>query len=62
MTKSQKKIFKGLKKTDERDAFVQMLVHQQNDLGRYSHWAPAYARKCMKKGARPRALPTAKAG
>jgi hypothetical protein len=27
-----------------------MLVHQQGDLGKYSHWPKAYARRCDKKG------------
>jgi len=62
MTKVQKKVFKGLKRTKQKDAFVTMLIHQQSDLGHYAHWAPAYARKCMKKGARPRALSASKAG
>ncbi|MEL7434274.1 MAG: hypothetical protein AAFN11_10045 [Chloroflexota bacterium] len=62
MTKAQKKIFKRLKRPELQDGFLQMLIHQQNDLGKYSHWAPAYARKCIKKGARPRAFSVAKAG
>lgn len=53
MTKPQKKLFNSLSKTDHIDAFVVMLVHQQNDLGRYRHWAPAYLKKCAKKGVKP---------
>ncbi|SFE29459.1 DUF1289 domain-containing protein [Roseivivax sediminis] len=53
MTKTQKKIFKKMKNPAEREAFVTMLVHQQNDLGKYSHWRAAYLKKCTKKGAKP---------
>lgn len=62
MTKPQKKMFKALKKPDQQAAFVDMLTHQQANLGKYGHWAPAYARKCLKKGARPPVKLTAKAG
>ena len=51
MTKAQKKMFKDLKRPEHRLSFVEMLTHQQASLGRYSHWAPAYKRKCLKKGA-----------
>jgi hypothetical protein len=57
MTKAQKKMFKKLKKPEHQEGFVEMLVHQQNGMGKYSHWAPAYARKCMKKGVHPKGLP-----
>ncbi|MEO0386939.1 MAG: DUF1289 domain-containing protein [Pseudomonadota bacterium] len=53
MTKPQKSMYKSLKKEAHRAAFVQMLVAQQKALGRYTHWAPAYLRKCLKKKARP---------
>ncbi|MEM6823701.1 MAG: DUF1289 domain-containing protein [Pseudomonadota bacterium] len=53
MTKAQKKLFKGLKKASDQSAFVEMLEHQQLRLGKYQHWPPAYARKCLKKGAHP---------
>lgn len=53
MTKAQKSMFKGLKKNRHRAAFVEMLVAQQSQLGRFSHWAPRYLRKCLKKGAKP---------
>lgn len=56
MTKSQKKMFKALKKPEHRAAFVEMLVHQQGDLGKYRHWTVAYAKKCGKKGIKPPAL------
>ena len=53
MTKAQKSLFKQLKKNKHREAFVEMLVGQQSRLGRYSHWAPKYLKKCLKKKARP---------
>ena len=53
MTKAQKSLFKELKKDKHREAFVEMLVAQQSALGRYSHWAPVYRRKCQKKKVRP---------
>ena len=52
MTKSQKKLFKSIKKADQKEAFVQLLVCQQEKMGRYSHWAPAYAKKLKKKKAK----------
>ncbi|MEM6635239.1 MAG: DUF1289 domain-containing protein [Pseudomonadota bacterium] len=59
MTKPQKKLFKSLKNNDQRAAFVEMLQHQQRDLGKFGHWHPAYDRKCLKKGVKP---PRLKAG
>lgn len=53
MTKDQKKLFKSLKKGLMQQAFVTMLVHQQSDLGRYSHWTEAYLKKLRKKGKIP---------
>lgn len=53
MTKPQKSMFKALKKDKHREAFVNMLVAQQSRLGRYTHWAPAYLRKCLKKKVKP---------
>lgn len=53
MTKAQKKIFKSLTKRELQVAFVTMLVHQQGDLGRYSHWRDAYLKKLRKKGKSP---------
>ncbi|MCH2077274.1 MAG: DUF1289 domain-containing protein [Rhodobacteraceae bacterium] len=49
MTKSQKKIFKKLKKNAERAAFIEMLKHQQAQLGGYEAWALLYKRKAEKK-------------
>ncbi|MEO9824786.1 MAG: DUF1289 domain-containing protein [Paracoccaceae bacterium] len=56
MTKAQKSLFKSLKKNKHRKGFVEMLVGQQSRLGGYSHWAPKYLRKCLKKKAKPVAV------
>lgn len=53
MTKAQKSLFKQLKKDSHRQGFVAMLVAQQKMMGRYSHWVPAYMRKCLKKKVKP---------
>ena len=53
MTKPQKKIYKSLKKNDEKFAFVDLLMAQQRDMGRYTHWLRAYVSKCAKKGVKP---------
>jgi len=53
MTKVQKKMFKALKKEDQRSAFIAMLTAQQATMGKYRAWAPAYLGRCRKKGARP---------
>lgn len=53
MTKAQKALYKKLKKPAHQAGFVEMLVAQQNVMGRYSHWAPRYVKKCLKKGVNP---------
>ena len=53
MSKAQKSLFKALKSDKHRAAFVSMLTQQQQAMGRYSHWAQAYAKKCEKKKAKP---------
>ncbi|TQM91669.1 DUF1289 domain-containing protein [Roseinatronobacter monicus] len=50
MTKAQKSMFKKLKKETHQKAFLDLLVHQQNDMGKYRHWAEAYRKRCDKKG------------
>ncbi|NRA99455.1 MAG: DUF1289 domain-containing protein [Rhodobacteraceae bacterium] len=50
MTKSQKKTFKALKKGEHQAAYVKLLMAQQENMGRYTHWGPAYAKKLKKKG------------
>jgi len=54
MTKAQKKLFKSLKSNKHREAFLAMLVAQQNSLGKYKAWLPAYRRRCTRKGAKVR--------
>ncbi|MEM8579994.1 MAG: DUF1289 domain-containing protein [Pseudomonadota bacterium] len=49
MTKTQKSMFKKLKKDKHRLAFIDMLRSQQTTMGKYSHWEPAYLRKLRKK-------------
>ena len=57
MTKDQKRVLKALKKDAQRRAFVDLLMAQQAVMGRYGHWAEAYAKRCRKRGvAPPRAL------
>ncbi|KIC41990.1 hypothetical protein RA27_00845 [Ruegeria sp. ANG-R] len=52
MTKSQKKLFKSIKRADHQEAFITMLMGQQSTMGRYTHWAPAYLKKLKKKKAK----------
>ena len=51
MTKAQKKSFKKFDGKKARLKFVEALFAQQQSLGRYSHWAVAYRKKCAKKNA-----------
>jgi hypothetical protein len=53
MTKVQKSLFKQLKKDKHREAFFDMLVGQQTMLGKCTHWAPQYLRKCRRKKVKP---------
>ncbi len=53
MTKTQKSLFKSLKKNAHRAAFVDMLMVQQAQMGKFDGWKTAYARKCRKKGVPP---------
>ena len=58
MTKPQKKIGKSLKKREAMAAFVALVTAQQAVMGRFAHWAPAYRKKCAKRGvAAPAAVP-----
>lgn len=45
MNKDQKKLFKSLKKSKFRLAFMDMLKAQQEWMGGYDHWPKAYQRK-----------------
>ncbi|MEM1233727.1 MAG: DUF1289 domain-containing protein [Pseudomonadota bacterium] len=49
MTKTQKKMFKKLKKSSERAAFIELLEYQQAQLGRYHAWPILYEKKLTKK-------------
>ena len=53
MTKAQKKLYKSIKKPEQQAAFLEMLLHQQADLGKYRHWQRAYEKKCAKKKVTP---------
>jgi len=49
MTKAQKSMFKSLKKDEHRRGFVEMLMAQQQLMGKYTHWNIAYRKKLAKK-------------
>jgi len=53
MTKAQKSLMKKAKKPAQVEAFVQLLITQQESMGKYRAWPLAYARKCAKKGVKP---------
>ena len=53
MTKDQKSLSKKLKKPKQQEAFLTLLLHQQNSLGNYPAWPRAYLRRCARKGVRP---------
>ena len=50
MTKPQKSMFKKLKSDKHRLAFVDMLVAQQTNMGKFKAWPSMYAKRCDKKG------------
>ncbi|TFL18654.1 DUF1289 domain-containing protein [Jannaschia formosa] len=52
MTKVQKKMAKRASKSGnaEGEAFVALVAAQQEQMGRYTHWRPAYLKRCLKKG------------
>lgn len=52
MTKTQKSVFKKLKKPAHRKALVELVVCQQNEMGGYSHWMSEYRLRCARKGIR----------
>ncbi|WP_308918117.1 DUF1289 domain-containing protein [Jannaschia sp. LMIT008] len=49
MTKDQKRLGKAAKGR-AMAAFVALVVAQQQAMGRYRHWRPAYLKRCLKKG------------
>jgi hypothetical protein len=53
MTKAQKSLFKKIKNDKHREAFLEMLVAQQNDMGKFAAWPGMYRRRCEKKGVKP---------
>lgn len=52
MTEAQKKIGKTLKKRAAAEAYLALIVAQQEQLGRYAHWRAAYLKRCHRKGRR----------
>ncbi|MEL7214437.1 MAG: DUF1289 domain-containing protein [Pseudomonadota bacterium] len=50
MTKQQKSLFKKLKSDKHREAFVEMLISQQRQLGTSKGWAQLYEKRCARKG------------
>lgn len=57
MSKPQKKAFKALKKEDQRHGFVQLVMTQQAQMGKFKAWPSVYEKKCRKKGITVPALP-----
>ena len=56
MTKPQKSLSKAAKKPAQRRAFVELLIAQQRQMGKFRAWPQAYAKKCRKKGVQPPAM------
>ena len=50
MTKAQKRLGKAARTPAEGEGFVALVVAQQERMGRYAHWRPAYLKRCLKKG------------
>ncbi|MCH2163410.1 MAG: DUF1289 domain-containing protein [Marinovum sp.] len=48
MTKTQKSMFKTLKKDKHREAFVDLLMAQQEQMGKYNAWPQMYEKRCVK--------------
>ncbi|MCR8827510.1 DUF1289 domain-containing protein [Pseudosulfitobacter koreensis] len=57
MTKPQKKAFKSLKKEDQRHGFVQLVMAQQAQMGKFKAWPAVYEKKCRNKGVTVPLLP-----
>lgn len=53
MTKAQKSLSKQLKKEKHLEGFIEMLVAQQERMGKYPAWNGMYQKKCKKRGVRP---------
>jgi hypothetical protein len=50
MTKDQKSLAKKARKRSAAEAFVALVVAQQQQMGPYKHWRPAYLKRCLRKG------------
>ena len=46
MTKAQKSLFKQLKTDKHREAFIEMLMTQQQQLGKFNAWPGLYEKRC----------------
>ena len=49
MTKPQKSLFKQLDKDKHKEAFVLMLISQQQRVGSSKGWLEEYQRRCAKR-------------
>lgn len=49
MTKVQKSLFKQLEKDKHKEAFVLMLISQQQRVGSSTGWLKEYERRCAKR-------------
>ena len=56
MTKAQKSLFKQLKKDEHKIAFIQMLMTQQSQMGKFPAWLGLYEKKCRKKSVKIESL------
>lgn len=56
MTKAQKSLFKELKKDRHKATFIDMLILQQDEMGKFPAWRGMYEKKCAKKGVKPEKL------
>jgi len=50
MTKAQKKLAKRARSPAETEGLVALVIAQQEKMGRYRHWRPAYLKRCLRKG------------
>jgi hypothetical protein len=53
MSKEQKRLGKKARKPAVMEGFVALVVAQQERMGRFGHWRPAYLKRCLKKGVQP---------
>ena len=50
MSKKEKSCFKKLDSNKKRRKFLSELLEKQEEMGGFTHFSPAYRRKCAKKG------------